>query len=115
MCFVRHSLVLKNRKFLRVFYITRTTGPFIYADGFGYCSHAAHLMKEQEIITCGLIAFAATCFPTYIFYSYTTMCETLLALLVWLLLYELISFRRKSQMVERYIAWIYSWVCLYGA
>ena len=139
--------------FLRIFYITRTTGPFIYADEFGYWSHAAHLAgyvwagamdgvswysfgyslwlaltflfsnqmvvmyriaiginilmclgiygltygivtrltKEQNTFTCGLIAFAATSFPTYIFYSYTTMCETLLALVVWLLFYELVS------------------------
>ena len=28
---------------LRVFYISRTTGPFIYADEFGYWSHAAHM------------------------------------------------------------------------
>lgn len=145
--------------FLRVFYITRTTGPFIYADEFGYWSHAAHmtgniwagvmdgvswysfgysfwlvltflfsnkmilmyriaillnilmslgifalaygvvrkLSKEQEIITCGLIAFAATCFPTYIFYTYTTMSETLLALLVWLLFYELISLEENPR------------------
>lgn len=139
--------------FLRVFYITRTSGPFIYADEFGYWSHAAHmagetwagvmdgvswysfgysfwlaiifffsnkmvvmyrmaillnvlmslgifalayvvvrkLAKEQEAVTCGLITFVATSFPTYIFYSYTTMCETLAALMVWLLFYELLS------------------------
>lgn len=145
--------------FLRLFYITRTTGPFIYADEFGYWSHAAHmtghtwagvmdgvswysfgysfwlaltflfsnrmivmyriaiilnvmmslgiytlafavirkLAKEQEIITSGFIAFAVTCFPTYIFYSYTTMCETVLALVVWLLFYELISLEENPK------------------
>ncbi len=143
--------------FLRVFYITRTTGPFIYADEFGYWSHAAHmtghnwagvmdgvswysfgysfwlvltflfsnqmivmyriaillnvfmslgifalvygivrkLARERETITCGAIAFVVTCFPTYIFYSYTTMCETLLALVVWLLFYELASLEER--------------------
>ena len=145
--------------FLRLFYITRTTGPFIYADEFGYWSHAAHmagqtwagvmngvswysfgysfwlaltflfsdrmivmyriaiilnvmmylgiyvlayavirkLAKEQTVITCGFIAFAVTCFPTYIFYSYTTMCETALALVVWLLLYELVSLEENPK------------------
>ena len=29
--------------FLRLFYITRTTGPFIYADELGYWSHAGHM------------------------------------------------------------------------
>lgn len=143
--------------FLRLFYITRTTGPFIYADEFGYWSHAAHMTghiwagvmdgvswysfgyslwlaltflfssrmvvmyriaiglnvlmslgiyaltygivrrmaKEQNTVICGLIAFTATCFPTYIFYSYTTMCETLLTLVVWLLFYELISLEKN--------------------
>lgn len=145
--------------FLRLFYITRTTGPFIYADEFGYWSHAAHmtghtwagvmdgvswysfgysfwlaltflfsdrmivmyriaiilnvmmnlgiyllafqiirkLAKEQEMITSGFIAFAATCFPTYIFYSYTTMCETALALVIWLLFYEIISLEENPK------------------
>ena len=32
--------------FLRLFYITRTTGPFIYADEFGYWSHAAHMAGQ---------------------------------------------------------------------
>lgn len=145
--------------FLRLFYITRTTGPFIYADELGYWSHAAHmtghtwagvmngvswysfgysfwlaltflfsdrmivmyriaiilnvmmnlgiyllafqiirkLAREQEIITSGLIAFAATCFPTYIFYSYTTMCETALALAIWFLFYETVSLEEKPR------------------
>lgn len=145
--------------FLRVFYITRTTGPFIYADEFGYWSHAAHmagetwagamdgvswysfgysfwlaltflfsnqmvvmyriaillnvlmslgvyvlaygiirkLVKEQETVICGSIAFVVTCFPTYIFYSYTTMCETLVVLVVWLLFYELISLEERPR------------------
>ena len=143
--------------FLRLFYITRTFGPFIYADEFGYWSHAAHMTghtwagvmdgvswysfgysfwlmitflfsdkmvvmyrsaillnllmslgvyalayhtirkyaKELGVTTCGLIAFAVTSFPTYIFYSYTTMAETLVALVVWLLFYELISLEEK--------------------
>lgn len=143
--------------FLRVFYITRTTGPFIYADEFGYWSHAAHmtghtwagamegvawysfgysfwlaltflfsnqmvvmyriaillnilmslgiyglaygiirkLAKEQGTIICGFIAFVTTCFPTYIFYSYTTMCETLVAFVVWLLFYEMVSLEER--------------------
>lgn len=145
--------------FLRIFYITRTTGPFIYADELGYWSHAAHmtghtwagvmdgvswysfgysfwlaltflfsdrmivmyriaiilnvmmnlgiyllafqiirkLAREQKIITSGLIAFAATCFPTYIFYAYTTMCETALALAIWLLFYETVSLEEKPR------------------
>ena len=145
--------------FLRLFYITRTTGPFIYADEFGYWSHAAHmagqtwagvmngvswysfgysfwlaltflfsdrmivmyriaiilnvmmclgiyflayaiirkLAKEQTVITCGFIAFAVTCFPTYIFYSYSTMCVTGLALGVWLLRYELVSLEENPK------------------
>lgn len=153
---IQHSIIvvfILGTFLLRVFYITKVQGPFIYADEFGYWSHAAHmtghtwagvmdgigwysfgysvwlaltflfsnqmavmyrfaillnifmslgiyglaygsvikLAKEQKTFTCGLIAFAATSFPTYIFYSYTTMCETLVALVVWLLFYELIS------------------------
>ncbi|MCD7726170.1 MAG: hypothetical protein LUI12_11600 [Clostridiales bacterium] len=145
---------------LRLFYITRTTGPFIYADEIGYWSHAAHmvgytwagvmdgvswysfgysfwlaltflfsdemvvmfriavvinmlmgvatyglayqisrrLLEGYGRIICGLVAFAVTSFPTYLFYSYTTMTETLVALLVWLLFYELIS-------LEEYPCW----------
>lgn len=139
--------------FFRIIYMIRTSGPFIYADEFGYWSHAAHmagynwvgamegvgwysfgysfwlaltflfshhmavmyrlaiclnvlmsvgiyilayrivrkLAKEQTRDICALIAFAATCFPTYLYYSYTTMCETLLAFVIWLLFYEVIS------------------------
>lgn len=142
---------------LRIFYISRTTGPFIYGDEFGYWSHAAHLTGntwagvmdnmgwysfgysfwlaltflvsdkmvvmsrvavlfnilmslgiyflaysivrklsvKKDVIVCGAIALAATSFPTYIFYSYTTMTETLVALLVWLLFYELISLEKN--------------------
>lgn len=155
-CFLLGLFVL-GVIFFRLFYIIRILGPFIYADEFGYWSHAAHMTghtwagvmdgvswysfgysfwlaitflfsdkmvvmyrsavllnvlmslgiyalaydiirkhaKEQEVATCGLIAFAVTSFPTYIFYSYTTMAETLVALLVWLLLYELISLEEK--------------------
>lgn len=151
------SLFVLGVMFLRLFYITRTFGPFIYADEFGYWSHAAHMAghtwagvmdgvswysfgysfwlavmflfsdkmvvmyrgaillnllmslgvyalayhtirkyaKELGVVTCGLIAFAVTSFPTYIFYSYTTMAETLVALVVWLLFYELISLEEK--------------------
>lgn len=136
----------------RVFYISRTTGPFIYADEFGYWSHAAHMMgdtwagvmdgmgwysfgysfwlaltflvsnnmvvmyraailinvlmsvatyalgycivsrflKKRDSIVCGAIAFVAVSFPTYIFYAYTTLAETLGVLVIWLLFYELI-------------------------
>lgn len=138
--------------FFRIIYMIRTSGPFIYADEFGYWSHAAHmagynwvgamegvgwysfgysfwlaltfpfshhmtvmyrlaiclnvlmgvgiyilaysivrkLAKEQTKDICALIAFAATCFPTYLYYSYTTMCETLLAFVIWLLFYEVV-------------------------
>lgn len=138
---------------LRIFYITRTTGPFIYGDEFGYWSHAAHmtghtwagvmnnmgwysfgysfwlaltflvsdnmvvmsriavlinilmslgiyflvyriirkLAVSKDVIVCGAIALAATSFPTYIFYSYTTMTETLVALMLWSLFYEVVS------------------------
>ncbi len=137
---------------LRVLYISRTTGPFIYADEFGYWSHAAHMMgdtwagvmdgmgwysfgysfwlaltflvsnnmvvmyraailinvlmsvatyalvycivsrvlKKRDSIVCGAIAFVAVSFPTYIFYAYTTLAETLGVLVIWLLFYELI-------------------------
>lgn len=142
---------------LRLFYISRTNGPFIYADEMGYWSHAAHitgntwagvmngmgwysfgyslwlaltflfshnmvvmfhiavfmnalmslvtfviayrictrLLENYSRILCGLLAFAVTSFPTYIFYSYTALSETLGNLLVWLLLYELVSLEEK--------------------
>lgn len=142
---------------LRVFYITRTTGPFIYGDEFGYWGHAAHMTGHtwagvmnnmgwysfgysfwlaltflvsdnmvvmsrvavlfnifmslaifmlvyriirkitvnKDVIICGAIALAATSFPTYIFYSYTTMTETLVALMVWILFYEVITLEEK--------------------
>ncbi len=142
---------------LRLFYITRTTGPFIYADEMGYWSHAAHmtgntwagvmdgvswysfgysfllaltfLISDNMVVMyrtavvmnmlmgigtyiiaygickrllwnygktmCGLVAFTVTSFPTYVFYSYTTLSETLLILMVWLLFYELISLEEK--------------------
>lgn len=138
---------------LRVFYITRTSGPFIYADEFGYWAHAAHMAGQtwagvmdgvswysfgysfwlaltflfsdqmevmyhiaiginilmsmgifalayrivrklangQSVFLCGFIALAVTSFPTYIFYSYTTMAETLVVLVIWILFYEMIS------------------------
>lgn len=28
---------------LRLFYISKVNGPFVYTDEFGYCAHAAHL------------------------------------------------------------------------
>ncbi len=151
--YILMGIFLLGAAALRLFYITRTTGPFIYADEFGYWSHAAHmagqtwagvmdgvswysfgysfwltpiflfshqmatmyhaaillnavlgvtnfvlayrittkLMNSRNTVACGLIALAATSFPTYIFYSHTTMAETLVALIVWLMLYELVS------------------------
>ncbi len=142
---------------LRVFYISRTTGPFIYADEFGYWSHAAHMtghtwagvmdgmgwysfgysfwlaltflvsdhmavmyraaillnvlmsvgtyilvycivsriLKKKDGVVCGAIAFVAVSFPTYIFYTYTTLAETLGSLIIWLLFYELILVEEK--------------------
>lgn len=138
--------------FLRLFYIKRTTGPFIYTDELGYWSHAAHmtghtwagvmdgvswysfgysfwlaltfflsdrmsvmyhiailinlcmglamfalvyriiqrLLPEHDTLIRGFLAFAITSYPTYIFYSYTTLTETLFALIVWMLFYELV-------------------------
>lgn len=138
---------------LRVFYISKVNGPFVYADEFGYWAHAAHLTGRTwagvmdgmgwygfgysfilapalllsgkmtviykiavlfNVAMCvavyglayliarrlfvdwsalqrGAAAFAATSFSSYIFYSYVTMSETCLTLLVWLVFYELIS------------------------
>lgn len=138
---------------LRLFYISKVNGPFVYADEFGYWAHAAHLTGNTwagvmdgmgwysfgysfilapalllanhmsviykiavlfNVVMCavvyglaylitrrmfadlstlqrGAIAFAATSFSSYIFYSYVTMSETLLTLLIWLVFYEVIS------------------------
>lgn len=142
---------------VRAFYITRTAGPFIYADELGYWSHAAHMtgntwagvmdgvswysfgysfwlaltfflsdrmlvmyriaiainicmglctfaaayriirryLPEHDRLVSGLLAFAVTTYPTYVFYSYTTLSETLVALIVWLLFYELVSMEER--------------------
>lgn len=139
------------------FYISRLTGPFIYADEIGYWSHAAHLtgntwagvmdgvswysfgysfllaltflfsthmlimyraavvfnmvmsvgifllahciikryLPEQKKVVTGLLAFMLTTYPTYIFYSHTTLSETLFTLIVWLLFYEVILLEEK--------------------
>lgn len=143
---------------LRLFYIMKVNGPFVYADEFGYWSHAAHMaghtwagvmdgigwysfgysfvllpalfLSNQMAVTykiavlfnvlmClviyglayaaarrlvprlgafgrGMLAFTATSFTSYIFYSYITMCETLVTLLVWLVFYEMISLEEKD-------------------
>lgn len=143
---------------LRLFYITKANGPFVYADELGYWSHAAHmaghtwagvmdgvswyafgysfvllpalLLSSQmavaykiavlfNVFMCliifglayaiarrlfpslsvfqrGMVAFTATSFTSYIFYSYTTMCETLVSLLVWLVFYEVISLEERD-------------------
>lgn len=143
---------------LRLFYITKVNGPFVYADEFGYWSHAAHmaghtwagvmdgigwyafgysfallpalLLSNQmavaykiavliNVVMCllvyalayaaahrlfpglgaferGMLAFTATSFTSYIFYSYVTMCETMVTLLVWLVFYELISLEERE-------------------
>lgn len=146
--------------FLRLFYISRTSGPFIYADELGYWSHAAHMtgntwagvmdgvswysfgysfwlaltfflsnqmsvmyhiaifinlcmglltyalayriikrfLPEQGTLICGFLAFAVTSYPTYIFYSYTTLSETLYALIVWLMFYELVLLEEHASL-----------------
>lgn len=143
---------------LRLFYIMKVNGPFVYADEFGYWSHAAHmaghtwagvmdgigryafgysfvllpalLLSNQmaaaykiavlfNVLMClilyglayaiarrlfpqlgvfarAMIAFTATSFTSYIFYSYITMCETLVTLLVWLIFYEVVSLEEKE-------------------
>lgn len=137
---------------LRVFYISKVNGPFVYPDEFGYWAHAAHmtgktwagvmdgmtwygfgysfllapalllsgkmtviykvavllnvamcvivyglvyliarrLFGEWSVLQRGAAAFAATSFSSYIFYSYVTMSETCVTLLLWLVFYELI-------------------------
>lgn len=139
------------------FYISRLTGPFVYADEIGYWSHAAHMtgntwagvmdgvswysfgysfllaltflfsahmlvmyriaiimniimsvgifflshrvirrfLPEQSAFVSGLFAFMLTTYPTYIFYSHTTLCETLFTLIVWLLFNEVILMEEK--------------------
>lgn len=143
---------------LRLFYITKVNGPFVYADEFGYWSHAAHmaghtwagvmdgigwytfgysfvllpaLLLSNQMATAykiavlmnalmcllvyglayavarrlsprlgafgrGMLAFTATSFTSYIFYSYVTMCETLVTLLVWLVFYEVVSLEERE-------------------
>lgn len=138
---------------LRVFYIGKVNGPFVYADEFGYWAHAAHmtgktwagvmdgigwygfgysfilvpalllsgemaviykiavlfnvamcvavyglayliasrLFADWNALQRGAAAFAATSFSSYIFYSYVTMSETCVTLLLWLVFYEIIS------------------------
>lgn len=142
---------------LRLFYISKVNGPFVYADEFGYWAHAAHLAGHTwagvmdgmgwysfgysfilapvfylsnympviykmavllnvlmsigiyglaylisrrifptlDGLRRGMIAFAATSFSTYIFYSYVTLCETLLTLLAWFAFYEIVSIEEK--------------------
>lgn len=142
---------------LRLFYISKVNGPFVYADEFGYWAHAAHLAGHTwagvmdgigwynfgysfilapafflsnnmsviykiavlfnafmsigiygiaylisrrifptlDELRRGMAAFAATSFSTYIFYSYVTLCETLLTLLVWFIFYEIVSIEEK--------------------
>lgn len=139
------------------FYISRLTGPFIYADEIGYWSHAAHMtgntwagvmdgvswysfgysfllaltflfsshmlimyraaivfnmimsvgifllahciirrfVPEHKTVVTGLFAFMLTTYPTYIFYSHTTLCETMFTLIVWLLFYEVVLLEEK--------------------
>ncbi len=143
---------------LRLFYITKVNGPFVYPDELGYWAHAAHmagdtwagvmdgvswyafghsfvllpalLLSNQmavvykiavlfQVVMClfvyglayviarrlfpslgvfqrGMLAFTATSFSSYIFYSYVTMCETLVTLLVWLVLYEVVSLEERD-------------------
>jgi len=143
---------------LRLFYITKVNGPFVYPDELGYWAHAAHmagntwagvmdgiswyafgysfvllpalLLSNQiavaykiavlfHVVMClfvyglayviarrlfpslsvfqrGMLAFTATSFSSYIFYSYVTMCETLVTLLVWLIFYEVISLEERD-------------------
>ena len=143
---------------LRLFYITKVNGPFVYEDELGYWSHAAHLagntwagvmdgvswyafgysfvllpalfLSNQmavaykvavlfNVLMClfvyglayviarrlfpslsvfqrGMIAFAATSFSSYIFYSYVTLCETLVNLLAWLIFYEIVSMEERE-------------------
>ncbi len=138
---------------LRLFYISKVNGPFVYADEFGYWAHAAHmtgktwagvmdgmgwygfgysfilapalllsakmtviykiavlfnaamcvavyglayltarrLFSDWSALRRGAAVFAATSFSSYIFYSYVTMSETCVTLLLWLVFYELIS------------------------
>ena len=44
----------------------------------------------------GMIALVATSFSTYIFYSYVTMCETLLTFLIWLVFYDIMLIEENS-------------------
>lgn len=143
---------------LRLFYIMKVNGPFVYADELGYWAHAAHmtgltwagvmdgvswyafgysfflmpallffnqmavaykfavlfnvlmclivyglacavsrrLFPTLSVFERGLIAFTATSFTSYIFYSYITMCETLVSLLVWLVFYEVVSLEERD-------------------
>lgn len=143
---------------LRLFYITKGNGPFVYEDELGYWSHAAHmagytwagvmdgvswyafgysfvllpalLLSSQmavaykaavlfNVLMClfvyglayaiarrlfpsldvfqrGMIAFTATSFSSYIFYSYVTLCETLVSLLAWLIFYEIVSLEERD-------------------
>ncbi len=143
---------------LRLFYLMKVNGPFVYEDELGYWSHAAHmtgytwagvmdgvswyafgysfvllpalLLSNQmavaykiavllNVLMCllvyglayaisrrlfptlsvfqqGMIAFTATSFTSYIFYSYVTMCETLVSLLVWLVFYEIVSLEERE-------------------
>lgn len=53
------------------------------------------LADDQSVFTCAFIALAVTSFPTYIFYTYTTMAETLAELVIWLIFYEMILLEEK--------------------
>lgn len=138
---------------MRIFYISKVKGPFVYTDELGYWGHAANLTghnwagvmngmpwyafgyslllvpfffftadivmmyrmavilnavlgllclliayrlllrmkgKDEQASGTAVLAFTAVSFSAYIFNSFIAWSETLLAFLVWLLLYELV-------------------------
>ena len=147
--------------FLRVFYITKVNGPFVYTDELGYWGHAANLTghnwagvmngmpwyafgyslllspffffaadmvfmyrmavilnavlgllslviayrllcrmrtKDRDFSGTAVWAFTAVSFSAYIFNSYIAWSETLLAFLVWLILYELVVLEENPRL-----------------
>ncbi len=66
---------------------------FVY--GLAYVI-ARRLFPSLSVFQRGMLAFTATSFSSYIFYSYVTMCETLVTLLAWLIFYEVVSLEERD-------------------
>ena len=159
-------IVLIISFFMRIFYITKVNGPFVYTDEMGYWGHAANLTghnwagvmngmpwyafgyslllspffffaadtvfmyrmavilnavfgllslmiayrllcrmrtKDRDFSGTAVWAFTAVSFSAYIFNSYIAWSETLLAFLVWLILYEFVVLEENPRLWKGFL------------